>query len=195
MTALSAPSNEPLIVGIGGTPREGSSTERALVLALRSAKDAGARTLLFGGDFLQRLPHFNPGPEGPSAEQRRFVDAVRRADGVIIATPGYHGSVSGLVKNALDSLELLRADERPYLHGRAVGCIVTADGSQAAGATLLALRAIVHAMRGWPTPFGASLNAKDLFDQAGECREAKDAWQLSTVSEQVMEFATMRAKT
>jgi FMN reductase len=49
-------------------------------------------------------------------------------------------------------------------------------------------------MRGWPTPFGAALNASSgLFDEAGACREAKDAWQLSTVAEQVMEFARMRA--
>ena len=56
----------PLIVGIGGTPRAGSATERALVLALHAAERAGARTKLSGGEFLERLPHFNPGPEGPT---------------------------------------------------------------------------------------------------------------------------------
>ncbi|MDB5466437.1 MAG: NADPH-dependent reductase family protein, partial [Phenylobacterium sp.] len=78
--------------------------------------------------------------------------------------------------------------------GKAVGAIITADGWQAVGTALMALRAIIHAMRGWPTPFGAALNASSgLFDEAGACREAKDAWQLSTVAEQVMEFARMRA--
>jgi FMN reductase len=186
----------PLIVGIGGTPRPGSSTEKALTFSLQVAEAAGARTLLFGGAFLERLPHFNPGAGGPTDEQIEFVQAVREADGLVLATPGYHGSLSGLVKNALDSLELLRDDVRPYLHGRAVGCIVTADGWQAAGATLMALRSIIHAMRGWPTPFGAALNATNsLFDDAGACREAKDAWQLATVAEQVMDFARMRAGT
>jgi FMN reductase len=184
----------PLIVGIGGTPRSGSSTETALAISLRAAEMAGARTRLFGGAFLERLPHFNPGPAGPSADQTEFIDAVRQADGLILATPGYHGSLSGLLKNGLDTLEYLRADARPYLHGRAVGCIVTADGSQAAGATLMALRSIIHAMRGWPTPFGAALNAATpLFDAEGACCDAKDAWQLTTVAEQVMEFAVMRA--
>ncbi len=103
---------------------------------------------------------------------------VREADGIILATPGYHGSLSGVVKNALDTLELTRDDAAPYFQGKPVGIIITADGAQAAGTTLMAVRAIIHAMRGWPTPFGAALNAKDLFDDAGECREAKDAWQL-----------------
>ena len=183
----------PLIVGIGGTPRAGSATERALVLALRAAERAGARTKLFGGEFLERLPHFNPGPGGPSAEQAELAQAIREADGIILATPGYHGSLSGVVKNALDTLELTRNDPAPYFHGKPVGIIITADGAQAAGTTLMAVRAIIHAMRGWPTPFGAALNAKDLFDDAGECREAKDAWQLTTVADQVMEFAWMRA--
>jgi FMN reductase len=40
-----------------------------------------------------------------------------------------------------------------------VGCIVCAEGAQAMGSTLAALRAVVHALRGWPTPFGAALNA------------------------------------
>lgn len=182
----------PLIVGVGGTPRAGSSTERALIIALDHAKAQGATVRLFGGEFLARLPHFNPGPTGPTAEQAEFAQAVREADGVILATPGYHGSLSGLLKNALDSLELLREDARPYLHARAVGCIVTADGWQTAGATLQALRTIIHALRGWPTPFGAALNSKGLFDASGACRDPKDAWQLATVADQVMEFARMR---
>jgi FMN reductase len=183
----------PLIVGIGGTPRANSTTERALAIALRTAEAAGATTRLFGGEFLERLPHFNPGPDGPSPSQVELAEAIRGADGIILATPGYHGSLSGVVKNALDTLEITRGDAAPYFHGRPVGIIITADGAQAAGTTLMAVRAIIHAMRGWPTPFGAALNARDLFDPAGECREPKDAWQLTMVADQVMEFAKMRA--
>ena len=182
----------PLIVGVGGTPRAGSVTERALALALRRAEATGARTRMFGGEFLERLPHFNPGPAGPSSQQAELAQAVREADGIILATPGYHGSLSGVVKNALDTLELTRNDQRPYFDGKPVGIIITADGAQAGGTTLMAVRSIIHAMRGWPTPFGAALNAANLFDAVGECREAKDDWQIATVADQVMEFAQMR---
>jgi FMN reductase len=183
----------PFIIGLGGTPRPGSTTERALTLALRHAENAGARTKLFGGDFLERLPHFNPSPAGPSPEQAELAAAVREADGIILATPGYHGSLSGVVKNALDTLELTRGHERPYFEGKPVGVIITADGAQAGGTTLMAVRGIIHAMRGWPTPYGAALNAANLFDDGGECREPKDTWQIRTVADQVMEFAQMRS--
>ena len=91
------------------------------------------------------------------------------------------------------SVEITAKDEAPYFHGKAVGAVVTAYGWQATGSTLNALRGIIHAMRGWPTPFGAALNSTaGLFDETGACREAKDAWALHTVAEQVVEFARMR---
>jgi len=183
----------PLILGIGGTIRAGSTTETALICSLKAAEALGAETRLFGGEFLAKLPIFDPRPGDPTPEQMELVEAVRRADGVIIASPGYHGSISGVVKNALDTLEITAKDAAPYFHGRPVGTVVTAYGWQATGSTLSALRAIIHAMRGWPTPFGAALNSTaGLFDESGACKDPKDDWALRTVSEQVVEFASMR---
>src|SRR5687767_14041087 len=105
----------PLIVGIGGTLREGSSTERALICALKKAEDLGAETRLLGGEFLGGLPIFDPRLGDGNDAQRALADAVRAADGVIVASPGYHGSISGVIKNALDTLELTRSDADPYL--------------------------------------------------------------------------------
>ena len=120
---------------------------------------------------------------------------VRQADRLIVASPGYHGGVSGLVKNALDLLEDLRDDERQYLDGRAVGCIVTAAGWQASVTTLEALRAIVHALRGWPTPFGATLSTSEaIFDAAGGCKDQKIFDALSVVGWQVVEFARVHGR-
>jgi FMN reductase len=182
-------SQGPLIVGLGGTVRPGSASELALAKALAAAEAAGARTELFGGAFLASLPIFDPRAQGAHAGRERFLAAVRSADGLIVSSPGYHGSISGLVKNALDCMEELRECERPYLDGRAVGCIVAASGGQAAGSTLAALRAIVHALRGWPTPFGATLNAGGLFDETGAFADPRDAWQVEMVAEQVVAFA------
>jgi len=191
---MSSLARKPLIVGIGGTVRTGSSTEKALTVALRAVEAGGGETRLLGGEFLASLPIYNPQPGGPTAEQQVLTEAVRVADGVIVASPGYHGSISGVIKNALDTLEGLRDDARPYFTDRAVGCIITADGWQAAGTTLTTLRSIIHALRGWPTPFGAALNANSgSFDAEGACVDPKDAWQLATVGEQVLEFAKLRA--
>lgn len=178
------------IVGLGGTVRPNSSSERALAKAMAAAQAAGAKTTMYGGEFLARLPHYNPAEPGQHAERSIFLESIRTADGVIVSTPGYHGSISGLVKNALDSIEGLREDARPYFDGRAVGVIVAADGWQASGTTLAAVRGIIHAMRGWPTPLGAALNSTGgLFDDSGDFRDRRDAWQVETVAQQVVQFA------
>ena len=184
----------PLIVGIGGTTRPGSTSERTLIKALEAAERQGATTRLFGGAFLSKLPIYDPATAGESSELAELLDAVRGADGVLIATPGYHGSVSGLIKNALDSLEGLSKDARPYFEGRAVGCIVTADGWQACGTTLAALRTVVHALRGWPAPLGVAFNpsASPLFDEAGALCP-RDASQIAMLAGQVVDFARVRA--
>ena len=178
----------PFIVGIGGTTRPGSSTESALRVALRHAETLGAETLLFGGEALAALEGYSPEQTTRSEGQRAIVEAVRRADAVIFASPGYHGGVSGLVKNAIDLLEDLRADSRVYLDGMPVGCIVTAAGWQGCNTTLAAMRSIVHALRGWPTPLGVTLNTAGvrLFDGDGHCLDAQVSGSLRTLAAQVV---------
>jgi len=92
-------------VGIGGTVAESSSTEKALLLALASAEQAGSKVKLFGGTALSQLPHYLVPGSAESPIGRNLIEAVRAADGLIIASPGYHGSISGLVKNAIKAAE------------------------------------------------------------------------------------------
>lgn len=148
-----------LIVGLGGTTRPGSTVERALATTLAHAATLGCDTRLFGADELPQEP-YDPSKPERSERALQMVEALRRADGIVLATPSYHGGISGLMKNAIDFAEDLRTDTRTYFEGRSVGCIVCADGSQALGSTLMSLRAIVHALRGWPTPYGAAIPAR-----------------------------------
>lgn len=185
-------SKRPFILGVGGTPRPGSTTELALAVSLKAAAAAGAETVMIGGKDLM-LPMYNPYDRSRSPEAARLVDHFRRCDGLIIASPAYHGSLSGLMKNALDYAEDLRDHERVYFDGVAVGLVACAGGWQAAGQTLAALRSVAHALRGWPTPLGATLNtATKLFDDQGQCTDLSANFQLETVGQQVVQFSRMR---
>lgn len=183
----------PFIVGIGGTTRPGSSGERLVAAVLSETARLGATTQLFGGAALAALPHFAPENPARTAEQTAFVDAVRRADGLVIGTPGYHGGVSGLVKNAIDLLEDTRADERVYFDGMPVGLVVSAAGWQAGGVTLAALRGIVHAMRGWPTPAGIAVNSitQRLFGEDGAIADEGVAAAVAAQATQIMRLAVL----
>jgi FMN reductase len=178
------------IVGLGGTTVPNSNTEKALRFVLNVAEQRGLSTRLIDGPFLSRLALYAPESRERSALEVELVEAVRHADGIVIATPAYHGGMSGLIKNAIDFLEDLRDDKRPYLDRRAVGCIVTAFGWQGGGATLGSVRTIVHALRGWPTPLAVTLNtAEQLFDANGRCVDVRANAQLEVLANQVVEFA------
>ena len=185
--------SRPLIVGIGGTTRAGSTSEKALQFALGKARALGADTELLVGEQIL-LPIYTPESPERSAAAHELVETLRRADGIIVASPGYHGSLSGLIKNALDYAEDMRDDSRPYFDGRAVGLIACAYGWQATGSTLTALRSIVHALRGWPTPLGVAINTTDgRFGDDHSPPSPAVGQQLAILASQVVEFARQRA--
>lgn len=183
----------PLIVGIGGATRADSSTERLLRHTLSLCEAKGARTLMIGSDGLD-LPLYAPEKPERSAAAVALVEALRRADGIILGTPGYHAAPSGLIKNALDYAEDLRTDAQPYFDGRAVGCLVTSGGWQAGAAALITLRQIIHALRGWPTPLGVVVNTSEpVFDGASDAPLSPEVRErLETMAAQVMGFAAVR---
>jgi len=182
----------PFIVGIGGTTRPGSSSEKALRYALALAEAQSADVELFDGAGMN-LPMYAPDSPTRSEGAQRLIAALRRANGVVLATPCYHGSVSGLVKNALDYTEDMSTDAEPYLDGRAVGLIVCGHGWQSTGVVLSAFRSIVHALRGWPTPMGVAINTQvERFDENGAGIGEQTARQMSIMVGQVIDFARLR---
>ncbi len=183
---------KPFIVGIGGTTRAGSSSEQALLLALKHAGAAGAETEAFTGPKLGELPMYDPDPGHLGATGKHLIDSLRRADGVIISSPCYHGGMSGLIKNAIDYIEEMRADDRVYLDGRAMGFIACGYGYQGPGPVLNQLRQTAHALRGWPTPLGVGVNSFVVKFKNSECEDEAIAKQIEIMAQQVVEFARHR---
>ncbi|HEY0605994.1 MAG TPA: NADPH-dependent FMN reductase [Herpetosiphonaceae bacterium] len=179
------------IVGLGGTLRERSTSRWALERALRSAEDAGATTELLALYDLN-LPMFIPGK--PVAEYdssvARLLDAIRKADGLLLSTAGYHGTLVGATKNALDFLEFLSEEERPYLHDRVVGLIATASGEIAGVNAINALVHTVHALRGTVAPLLVPIpRPREAFDAEGQVVDTKAAGRLDQLGRLVAETA------
>lgn len=183
----------PFIVGLGGTLRANSSTERALRYCLSAVEKQGGRTRLFAAEDLD-LPMYAPHELERTPRALELVKSLRDADAVVVGSPGYHGAVSGLVKNALDYIEDLREDPRVYLDNTPWGCISCAYGWQAAVGTLTQLRSIGHALRAWPTPLGVAINSADpIWDPSGDLADTEQgkavANQLELLANQVLAFA------
>lgn len=183
----------PHVVLMGGTTRPGSVTERVVRHTASIVERLGASCEVFGGKDLD-LPMYAPENPQRSEGAVRLIEALRRCDGIVIGGSGYHGAVSGLLKNALDYTEDMAKDEAPYFHGRVVGIIGTAMSWQAVGTVLISLRSIVHALRGWPTPLGVAINtSQNPVDEHGECRVPEVANNLTLLAKQVVEFAERRS--
>ncbi|MDB4873050.1 MAG: putative flavoprotein [Gemmatimonadales bacterium] len=181
----------PRVVAIGGSTRPGSTTEQLLRMVVADIHPEAEISMFCGPDLL--LPHYAPGMLG--APGHELVEAVRRADVVLVGSPGYHGSLSGTVKNALDYLEELADDEHAYLDGKVVGCVATAYGWQAAVNTLGALRPIVAALRGWCAPYGIAVNVTDNYlDASGSLRADRLAGQIDILTSQIREFLRMSGR-
>jgi FMN reductase len=185
-------SRKPIIVGIGGTTRSGSSSEQALAIAMKHAEAAGAQTITFAGAELAKLPMYDPDPGTMTEAGKNLVEALRKADGVIVSSPCYHGGVSGLIKNAIDYIEEMRADPKVYLDSRSFGIIACGFGYQGPGPVLSQLRQTAHALRAWPTPLGVGVNSAVVKFTNGECSEPGIGKQIEIMAQQVVEFARHR---
>lgn len=133
------------IVGIGGSLRSESYTQQALDLAAIRVKALGAKVDIL--DLRQmNLPFCNGEDEYPDyPDVERLRNAVKQADGLILATPEYHGSLSGVLKNALD---LMSFDQ---LSNKVVG-LVSVLGGQSNSNALNDLRVILRWVHSWVIP-------------------------------------------
>lgn len=183
----------PHVVVMSGSLSQGSRTERLAQWCAHECERRGAATSMFLGADLE-FPFYRPMASGTEGV-RRFLAALVRADGVVLVSPTYHGSLSGLLKNALDYVDELGEEEPPFLDGRPVGCVALALGEQGATSTIATLRVIAHALRGWPTPLGVALStSRTVFDRWGRPADERASRQLDVLLDQVLSLAMVNQR-
>jgi FMN reductase len=88
------------VLGVAGSTRQGSYSTRALKIALEYVKKQGAEVRLLELNRIV-LPLYDPSATA-SKEVEEAAKAIAWADAFILASPDYHGSMSGALKNFLD---------------------------------------------------------------------------------------------
>jgi FMN reductase len=178
-----------LVVGICGSLRDSSYTRMALRVALEGAQEFGVRTDLidlrgYNLVFCNGKQDENAYPE----DVHKLRSEVAAAQGIILGTPNYHASFSGVLKNALD---LMGFDS---FEGKMVGLVGVSGGSRGAADALNSLRAIGRALHAWVAPNQVSIaEAWKYFDDAGSLNDAGLENRIKDVGRQVARFAYLHS--
>lgn len=100
--------------------------------------------------------------QNPPQEVKQFIEDFKAADLYIWLSPLYHGSIPGVMKNALDWLELLANNPNSYLTDKVVAFTAWSAGNQAMQA-ITTLDNIAKALRAWSLPYSISISTNDLY--------------------------------
>lgn len=165
--------NEPIrLLSIGGSAREVSRTQMAMeaILALASAHDI-VPTIATVRDL--DLPVYNDDIplDGQPKSLQRLVEQVREADAYLICSPTYHGSMSGAIKNVLDSLHVRHGQPDAYFQQRPVA--LASYGGPTAISAVNALQTVVRVMQGIVVPTVVTLSRDGLDASTGVITDDK----------------------
>ncbi len=175
------------IVGISGSLRPGSYTSLAVNIALEGAQASGAsvRMLDLNDYALPFTQEIWSGGE-PTAGILQLREDVKSAQGLILGTPEYHASFSGVLKYALD---LMGFEE---FEGKMIGLIGIAGGRMGAANSLAGLRAVGRSLHAWVVPEQVSVSeAWNKFDKSGNLKDNELEESLKKVGRQVARFASL----
>src|SRR6266571_8223766 len=174
------------VAGICGSLRAGSYTRRAVECALQGAVEAGASTQLIDLRDYQLVFRAGKDETGYPDDVFRLRQEVKQATGVILGTPEYHGSFSGVLKNALD---LMGFDE---FEGKMIGLVGVSGGRMGAFDALNSLRNIGRALHAWVIPEQTSVpEAWKVFSEDGKIADPQLEQRLKEIGRQVARFSRL----
>ncbi|HEV2912084.1 MAG TPA: NADPH-dependent FMN reductase [Pyrinomonadaceae bacterium] len=157
------------LLGVAGSMRQGSHSSQALNIVLGAAREHGAETRMLDLRVVD-LPIYRPHELLEESDgMREANEAVNWADAFVLASPDYHGSMSGAMKNFLD-----------YYWSEFAGKVFSyLCASHEKGLTVMdQMRTAVRQCYGWSLPYGVSFNGGQDFDATGEVTNAQVAHRL-----------------
>ncbi|TLY71354.1 MAG: NAD(P)H-dependent oxidoreductase [Gammaproteobacteria bacterium] len=159
----------PNVLGVAGSLRH-DSWNRRLLGALAELAGDDLRLTVYDG--LEQIPLFNEDAEEPTPPGvRQLREAVRGADGLLIATPEYNQSMPGVLKNAIDWL----SRTEPVLETKPVAVIGATVGNWGTRLAQAAVRQALTATGAlvMPQPMLFVARANERFDPSGRLHDAE----------------------
>ena len=179
------------ILGIAGSMREQSYSTRGLKLVLEEVKKYDSES-----DVLElrrlNLPLYDP--SGDTSDEpssyinsnnnllERITTALKWADAFVLASPDYHGSMSGGMKNFLDYFwEDFAGKTFSYIVASHEKGLTVADQ----------MRTAVRQCYGWSMPYNISINGEKDFDSEGNLVNSALAKRVKMLARDLVTYGTL----
>ena len=142
------------VLGVGSSMRQDSfSTETLKIILNKVTKNGGDTRLL--NLYSNPLPMYTAEYNEKLSGIKHAVELVNWADALVLATPDYHGSMAGSLKNFLDYFWAEFA-------GKTFGYLCS---SHEKGLTVMdQMRTAIRQCYGWSLPYGISINSNQDFN-------------------------------
>ncbi len=173
------------VLGIAGSEREDSRARTALQVALKAARKAGAKVEVL--DVSNLDGHAGTVHDLPPDEVTdRVGTAVANADALIVATPTFHGGLSGPLRSILESIP------NQAIAGKATALVSVTGGSAERGDPLESLRQQLQGLHAWVVPNRAVVPfAFRAFDRSGNPTDPEVRDRLETVGREVARYGKL----
>ena len=169
------------VLGVGSSMRSSSFSTETLRIALEKANQNGAETKLLNL-YDNPLPFYHNVTNANTANIHLATELVTWADSFILATPDYHGSMSGSLKNFLDHFWSDFA-------GKTFGYICA---SHEKGLTVMDhMRTAIRQCYGWSLPYGISINSTQDFNSNREITNSRLLIRLNSFSRDLVIYGSL----
>ena len=168
----------PRILAFAGSTREGSFNKKLVRIAVEAARAAGGEvTLVDLRDY--PMPLFDEDEEkakGLPPAARKWKDALLAHDALLISSPEYNSSISGVLKNAIDWASRPVPGEAPLgcFEGKVAALLSASPGQLGGLRALVHVRAILGNIKVLVLPDQVSVpRANEAFDDGGGLKDPK----------------------
>jgi FMN reductase len=169
------------VMGISGSYGDDSSNSRLVRLGLKECEEAGAEVVFWS---LVDRPLPLVGAEGSWEDEtvKEFQKLVKSSDALLLSSPEYHGSFSGVMKNQLDWIY------GDFVAGKVCAVMSTLGGVSNSN-TLNHLRLVIRQLHMHCIPQQLAIaHIKEAFNDSGNLVDEKLQQRLSTLCKELVKI-------
>lgn len=187
-------STQPRILAFAGSTRTESFNKTLIRMAAEAAKSAGGDVTLIDLRDLN-LPLYDGDREeqhGLPEGAKELKKIMKAHDALLISSPEYNSSISGMLKNAIDWASRPKGDDRPLeaFAGKVAGLMAASPGGLGGLRGLVHLRAILGNINVLVIPDQIAISkANEAFDADGNLKDKKQAGKVEAIARRVVEIA------